>query len=296
MTNQVLRPKKGLFLLLFGPGVIWYIFAVILPLLSSLWYSFFSFKGYRLDKFVNLKNYVELVQDTVFWQSLKNNIVITILCVIGQIGIALLIATMLNTKLVFLKKLHRAVIFFPGVLSAMIVGFIWTMMYNKDYGLINFFLNGLHLESFILPWLDDPRIVIYFVSIPLIWQYIGYYTVIILAGMSSISKDVYEMSAIDGANTWQKLLYITMPLIKPTLVVCLMLCISGNMQVFDHIFVMTEGGPGTSSMVMALHAYSKTFEQGRIAYGNTVSIGILLVSLFFIGLSRFIIGGKKSED
>ncbi|MDD4297849.1 MAG: sugar ABC transporter permease [Ruminiclostridium sp.] len=295
MTNKMLRPKKGIFILLFAPGIVWYIFTVILPLSSSLVYSFFSFKGMRIDKFVGFTNYAELIYDKIFWLSLKNNVIITVLCVVGQIGIGLVFAAILNMKMLKFKNLHRSVIFFPGVLSAVIIGFIWTMMYNKDYGLINFILEKLNLDFLILPWLDNPKHVIYFVSIPLIWQYIGYYMVIIMAGMSAISKEVYEMADIDGVTPWGKTVYITMPLIKDTLMVCLMLCISGNMQVFDHILVMTEGGPGTSSMVMAILAYSKTFEQGRIAYGNTVSIGILIISLFFIVVSKLIIGGGKKD-
>ena len=295
MTNKMLRPKKGIFILLFAPGIVWYIFTVILPLSSSLVYSFLSFKGMRIDEFVGFTNYAELIYDKIFWLSLKNNVIITVLCVVGQIGIGLVFAAILNMKMLKFKNLHRSVIFFPGVLSAVIIGFIWTMMYNKDYGLINFILEKLNLDFLILPWLDNPKHVIYFVSIPLIWQYIGYYMVIIMAGMSAISKEVYEMADIDGVTPWGKIVYITMPLIKDTLMVCLMLCISGNMQVFDHILVMTKGGPGTSSMVMAILAYSKTFEQGRIAYGNTVSIGILIISLFFIVVSKLIIGGRKKD-
>ncbi len=295
MDNKVLRPKKSMFVLLLGPGIAWYVFAVIVPLLGSLRYSFFSFKGMRADKFAGLANYAELVNDLLFWNSLKNNMIITVLCVIGQIGLALIFATMLNSRMAKLKNLHRAVLFFPGVLSMVIVGFIWTIMYNNDYGLINFFLRALRLDFLILPWLDDPRYVIYFVSIPIIWQYIGYYMVIIMAGMSSISGEVYEMAKIDGVNGWKELIYITIPLIKNTIIVCLMLCISGNMQVFDHIFVMTMGGPGTSSAVMALYGYSKTFTQVRIDYGNTISIGILLTSLILILITRRIIGGRKVE-
>ena len=295
MNNKAICPKKWVFFLLLGPGVAWYVFTVIIPLLGSLRYSVFSFQGMRADKFVGLANYVELANDSIFWHSLVNNLTITLLCVIGQIGVALVFAAMLNTTVVKLKNMHRAVIFFPGVLSMVIVGFIWTIMYSNDYGLINYFLRALHLESLILPWLDDPRYVIYSISVPLIWQYIGYYMVIIMAGMSSISKEVYEMAEIDGVNGWKKLIYITIPLIKSTLLVCLMLCISGNMQVFDHIFVMTNGGPGTSSSVMALYAYSKTFTQGRIAYGNTISIGILLVSLVLILITKWIVGGRKED-
>lgn len=295
MYNKALRPKNYMFVLLLGPGIIWYIFAVIAPMLSSLRYSFFSFKGVRISDFVGLANYKELVTDSIFWISLKNNIVITILCVAGQIGIALIFAMLLNMAYVKFKNLHREFIFFPGVLSTIIVGFIWTIMYNSDYGLINFFLKLLKLDFLILPWLDDPKLVLFFVCIPIIWQYIGYYMVIIMAGMSNISKDIYEMSEIDGVTGMQKLVYITMPLIKNTLVVCLMLCISGNMQVFDYIFIMTGGGPGTSTSVMAMYGYSKTFTQFRIDYGNTISVGILVISLAIILITKRAIGGRKAD-
>lgn len=296
MNNKAIRPKKALFILLLAPGVGWYVFAVIVPLIGSFVYSFFSFRGMRLDKFVGFTNYIELVNDKVFWQALTNNITITGLCIIGQLGFALIFASMLSTRMIKLKNLHRSAMFFPGVLSAVIIGFIWTIMYNKDYGLINFFLRAIHLDSLILPWLDNPKYVLLSVSVPIIWQYIGYYVVIIMAGMTAISKEVYEMADLDGVNGWQKLVYITVPLIKNTLLVCLMLCISGNMQVFDHIFVMTMGGPGTSSIVLALYAYSKTFTQGRIAYGNTVSIGILIISLLLIMITKKIVGGNKADE
>ena len=296
VNNRLLRPSKAMFVLLLAPGVVWFVFAVIVPLLGSLVYSFFSFRGMRADRFAGLGNYLEMVRDPIFWQALKNNLVITVLCIVGQLGLALILASILHTRLVKLKNLHRAAIFFPGILSMMVVGFIWTIMYNKDFGLINFLLRLLRLDFLILPWLDNPRHVLYFVSLPIVWQYIGYYTVIIMAGMSSIPKEVYEMTDIDGFNGWQKLVYITMPLLKNTLSVCLMLCISGNMQVFDHIYVMTLGGPGTSSTVLALYAYGKTFTQVRIAYGNTISIGILIISLALILLSRKLVGGGKGDD
>lgn len=296
MDSKALRPKKYMFVLLLGPGIIWYVFAVIAPMLSSLWYSFFSFKGVRINDFVGLANYKELISDSIFWISFKNNMVITILCVIGQIGIALLFAMLLNAVYIKFKNLHRAFIFFPGVLSTIIVGFIWTIMYNSDYGLINFFLKLLKLDFLILPWLDDPKTVLFFVCIPIIWQYIGYYMVIIMAGMSNISKGIYEMADIDGVTGLQKLLYITIPLIKSTLMVCLMLCISGSMQVFDYIFIMTGGGPGTSTSVMAMYGYSKTFTQFRIDYGNTISVGILVISLVIILITKRLVEGRRTNE
>ena len=295
MDNKIMRPSKRIFILLLGPGVGWYVFSVIVPLLGSLRYSFYSFKGMRINEFVGLKNYKELIIDSTFWNSFKNNMIITILCIIGQIGIALLFAALLNSSFIKFKNFHRGVMFFPAVLSTVIVGFLWTMLYNNDYGLINFMFRTLHLDFMILPWLDDPKLVVTFLSIPIIWQYIGYYMIIIMSGMSSIDKSILEMAEIDGATGWSKLTKITIPLIKNTLMVCLMLCISGNMQVFEHIYVMTGGGPGTSSSVMAMYAYSKSFTQGRIDYGNTISIGILVLSLAMIIIIKKLTGGSKDD-
>ena len=293
MNNRLVMPGKRYFLFLLGPGVLLYAFVVLLPLLRSLHDSFYRFSGIRADRFVGIRNYAQLVQDEQFLNALRNNLVITLLCVIGQIGIALVIATLLQGRGIWFRHVHRSVLFFPVVLSTVIVGFLWTMLYNRDYGLINWVLRGIGLEALIHPYLDDPKTVLLFVSLPIIWQYIGYYMVIILAGMSNVSQEIYEMGEIDGAVGWRKLVYLTMPLIRETLVVCLMLCISGNMQVMDHIYVMTGGGPGSASSVMAMYAYTKSFQQANIGYGNTVSIGILLVSLFFIVLTRRFAKGEK---
>ena len=110
------------------------------------------------------------------------------------------------------------------------------------------------------------------VSIPLIWQYIGYYMVILQSAIASIGTDVLESAEIDGANGVQKALYITLPLIKNTVLVCITLCIAGNMKAFDNIFVMTKGGPGTSSMVMAMYGYQISFNQSNMGYGSCISV------------------------
>jgi len=139
------------------------------------------------------------------------------------------------------------------------------------------------------PWLDNPNTIISVVSIPLIWQYIGYYMVIIMAAMTSIDPSIYEMAELDGATGIQKAVKITLPLIKGSIAVAVMLCIAGNMKIFDHIYVMTNGGPGTSSMVMALQVYKTTFIKNQFGYASAMSIGILVLSLGLVGISRLII-------
>lgn len=126
------------------------------------------------------------------------------------------------------------------------------------------------------------------VSIPLIWQYIGYYMVIILSAISSIDTEVFESAEIDGANGVQKAWYITLPLIKNTMLVCITLCVAGNMKAFDNIFVMTKGGPGTASMVMAMYGYQISFNQSNMGYGSCISVGIFVLAMLVIGGSQLL--------
>jgi raffinose/stachyose/melibiose transport system permease protein len=275
-----------MFLLLLGPGLLWYTFVVLLPIGSALKFSFFRWSGGDAMKFIGLSNYTRLIADELFWFSLKNNLMIGGLSVIGQIGIALILSTLLTSRIVRWKSFHRSVVFFPVVLAPVIIGFIWSLIYSKDYGLLNLFLRVLGLDLLVKPWLDDPSIVIYSLTAPIIWQYIGYYVVILSSGISSIPKEVFESAELDGATGWRKLIHIIYPLIRETILVCVMLCIAGSMKIFAHILVMTGGGPGNSSMVMAMYAYNNSFVKYRLGYGSASSIGILIVSLTIIIVTR----------
>jgi raffinose/stachyose/melibiose transport system permease protein len=231
-----------------------------------------------------------------FWFAFKNNLIIVLLCIIGQIGIAFIISALLNSKMIRFKEFHRTVIFFPIVMSAVVLGIMWGLIYNKDIGVLNWFLSTIGLESLIKPWLDDPKIVIFSVVVPLIWQYIGFYMVILMSGMQSIPAEVYEVADIDGATGIQKALYITLPLLKNTIKVTIMLCIAGNMIVFDHIYVMTGGGPGKSSMVLAQYAYNNSFVMFKMGYGSAISMGIMILSMGLVLLTRLLLRGDTVEE
>jgi raffinose/stachyose/melibiose transport system permease protein len=227
-----------------------------------------------------------MLHDSVFWHSFGNNIYLTVFCLIGQIGFAFLFACLLNTKGLKAKGFHRVVSYFPVTLSAVVVGFVWTMIYDYDYGILNFLLKLIDRGDLVRGWLSESKTIMTVVSIPLIWQYIGLYLVIILAAMTSISSEVLEMAEIDGANGFQRAVHIILPLIRGTLIICVMLCVSGNMRVFDHIYAMTRGGPGYSSSVMAQYAYNVSFMQVNMGYGSTLSLGILIISTALVASSR----------
>jgi len=292
MQNASIRPKRFTFTLYLVPSVLLYAFMVLVPTFMALRYSFFNWSGGPKMTFVGLDNFIRLASDEKFWHAFANNLIIVLFSVVGQIGIAFAIAILLMGRWVKWREFHRTVMFIPVVLSSVVIGFLWSIIYNNDSGLLNFLLQSVGLESWIKPWLDDPSIVMYSVTVPIIWQFIGFYLIIFMASMQSISSEVYEMAEIDGATGFKKAWYITLPLMKSTVQLAVMLCIAGNMKAFDHIFVMTGGGPGTSSTVMAQYAYDMSFKSFKLGYGSAISVGIMVLSLVMILLSR-LIGGNK---
>ncbi len=277
-----IKPKgKTIFLFLLIP-MIWYLFAVFVPLLTALYYSFYEWKGGPQKTFNGLVNFNQLVHDNVFWQSFGHNIYLVLACIIGQIGIAFVLVLMINSRLVKLKSIHRTFGFFPSTVSAVCVGFIWKMIYDNKRGILNWFLETIGKEDKTQVWLNNTELVMFLIALPLIWQFIGYYMVIILSAVSSVDAEIFEVAELDGANAFQRAIYIVLPLIKNTLLVCVTLCVSGNMKAFDHIYTMTEGGPGYSSMVMAMYGYKVSFQEMNLGYGSAVSVGIFITSLTVI--------------
>lgn len=294
---ESIRPKKStIFLYLLLPFVI-YVFTVFVPLVAAMVYSFFEWKGGPAKTFNGVANYIELFHDSTFWQAFGNNIYLVVACLIGQIGIAFILVLLVNSKLAKCRNIHRTFGFFPSTISAVCVGMIWTMVYHNKYGILNWFLKVVGRADLCQVWLNDTTHIMLIVSIPLIWQFIGYYMVILFSAIASIDGQIFESAEIDGASSVQTAMHITLPLIKNTMLVCVTLCIAGNMKVFDNIYVMTHGGPGTASMVMAMYGYKISFEQSNMGYGSCISIGIFVLSLLVIGGSQWLIKkiGKRVE-
>lgn len=292
--STAIRPKRITFLIYLLPSVILFAFMVLVPVVLAVRYSFFKWSGGPKMDFIGLDNYRNLLVDSNFWHAFLNNLLIVAFSVVGQIGIAFIISIFLMSKLAKWKGFHRTVIFIPVVLSSVVIGFLWGMIYNQDAGMLNWLLRSVGLESWIKPWLDDPDIVMYSVTVPIVWQYIGFYLIIFLAAMQSINSEVYEMAELDGATGFEKMLHITLPLLNPTIKIAVMLCIAGNMKAFDSIFVMTGGGPGSSSTVMAQYAYDTSFKAYKLGYGSAISVGIMILSVALIMISR-LIGGKNRD-
>lgn len=269
------------------PAFVLYAFFVIIPVFWSAYYGFFDWKGIGAAKFIGLDNYVEVIQDPIFWKSFKNNMLIVAASVFGQVPIALVLAILLMKSTLF-QRIIRASIFMPMVLSSVVVGIIWGYIYHPQIGILNFLLENLGLASWKKAWLSDPKISMYAIMVPIIWNFIGPYMIMFIAALQNISPEIDDASQIDGVGPVRKLFVITLPMIWDTIKVAVVLCISGSLKAFDLIYVMTGGGPAHSTELLASYMYNNTFNVFRYGYGSAVSTAIIILSMALIVGSQYL--------
>lgn len=284
--RDILQPDRKTLAAYLSPSLIIYLLVFILPIILVVVMSFFKFSSIKKFTFIGLANYRVLFKDGNIITAFKNNLLLVCVCLVGQMGIAFVLACLLNSKRVKLPSVSRTLIYFPVTLSAIVIGYVWQFVYDYNYGLITYFLNAIGHPEMVTPLLGRADTVMFCICIPMIWQYVGFHLVIMMSAMASINKEVLEVSEIDGCNGFQKAIYIILPLIKPTIVICVFLCISANMKAFDHIMTMTNGGPGVASNVLALYAYNVSFKQMNMGYGSAVSVFILVVTAILFIISR----------
>lgn len=275
------------------PAVLVFGFCTIIPISFTVVTSLFRWQGGGAFHFVGAENWVRLIGDRDFWSAFGRNLTLVFIAVVGQVGIGFTLAMFFSSKLVRRREFYRAVLFIPVVLSPIVVGFLWNIMYNRQFGLINLFLESLGLGNMVQEWLGDPDIVLYSIGVSKVWQYVGLHLMIILAGIQSISPEIFDSVEVDGAGPVRRAVSIVLPLIRDTLTVSAMISIATNMKEFDHVYAMTRGGPGQSSTVLALYAYRESISRLNLGYGGTIAIGILLLSALLILPARSLLLGKR---
>ncbi len=276
------------------PALLIYSLFSIFPIFNSFYYSFMDWDGLGKMTFIGLDNFKEILTDRIFWKGAYNNLLILLASVFGQVPIALFVALLLSSKIKGLK-FFRSVGFLPVVISTVIISIVWNMVFNYDSGLLNQLFRMIGLENIVHNWLGDPKTAIYAVCFTVIWQYIGLYLIIFLAALQNISGEIYEAAELDGARGMQSTWYITIPMLKPTILVSVMLCISGSLKTFDLIYVMTHGGPYHATEVMALYMYNQTFSSLRYGYGSAVSLLIFIFSFALIIIVNKLLKPKNIE-
>lgn len=273
------------------PALLLYTVFAIVPILQSFYYSLMEWNGFTEMKFVGFDNFIRLFGEPLFWNSAKNNLYVVAASVAGQVPLALVIALLLNRKLKG-AKLFRTIGFLPVVLSTVVISLTWSLIYNTKNGLVNELLRAVGLDALTQNWLGDTKWSMAAVCITVIWQFVGLYMIIFLAALQNIPEEILEAARMDGASEWTATWKITIPMIWDTIIVAIILCISGSLRTFDLIYVMTHGGPSHSTEVMALYMFNETFSKLQYGYGSAVSVVIFFFSLLLIFIVTKAFGRK----
>lgn len=253
------------------------------PLVQNFVYSFYRWNAFSPSKvFISLDNYRRLFTDPVFYIAIKNNVLYTLFSVACQCGIGLIIAAILEEK--FLRKYQgffRTVYFVPAVISMTVIGLLWQLIYNPNIGIVNALLDLLKLGSFSHEWLGDSHTAIYAIILVSQWQYTGYIILLYLVAMQKIPVELYESARIDGAGPVRCFLNITIPQIKEMIVVGTVITTIGSFKLFDEIYVMTAGGPGRSTEVLATAMYRAGFRNDEMGYAAAFAVVLFLITFVF---------------
>ena len=232
------------------------------------------------------QRYAVIAKDPVFYRSLLNTILFALIVVPLQTAVGLLLALLLNQKVPGVS-FFRAVYFMPGVTSIVVIGIIWIFLYNKDAGMINQVLPALSFGLFKpVNWLGNPRTAMLAIGIMTVWASVGFQMIIYLAGLQGIPPQLYEAASIDGANVWQKFLYVTIPSLRNTTIFIVILTTIGAFNLFTQVDVMTKGGPLNATTTVMYHIVTKGTREQDIAYASAMSVVYLLIILVIALMQR----------
>jgi len=278
-----------------GPAFILFTLFIILPTISSAYYSFTSWDGISPTiKYVGLNNYKEIFTSARFGNALKNTIILTVIISVFENLIALALAMMVDNVRWF-KNFFRSGFYIPVLISGIVSGFIWKIMYNYNFGTFNFLLHGAGLDDLKRDWLGDPRYTLFSIALVLIWKGAGYYMIIYLASLQSVSTDLVEAAQIDGASAPQRFRYITVPMISGAFTINFTLALINGLKVFDQINVMTDGGPGFTSETLVYLLYKVGFNEGRQGFGTAVGIMLLFIILILNTLQQKFLRSREVQ-
>lgn len=278
------------------PALLFILFFVFLPIVLNLYNSLFRWNSFDTGRvFVGLEYYGRLFKDPIFFTALKNNSLYAVISLVFQVGLGLIIAAVLEDKLIRrFQPFFRTVFFIPSVISIAVVGLLWQLLYNPEVGLVNGVLKTLGQSEWALSWLGDSKTAIYAVVAVSQWQYTGYMVMLFLLAMQKIPFEYYEAAMIDGASKIKTFFYITLPQMREMILVGTVITVIGAFKVFDEVYVMTNGGPGRSTEVLGTMLYRAAFRNDEMGYASTIGTIIFVVTLI-LSLIQLKIGKSGQE-
>jgi len=275
------------------PNMIGILVFVLGPVIAGLLLSFTQWDILSSPRWIGIGNYKELLHDTLFWTCLKNTAYYVLLTVPAGMVVSLLLAILVNVPLRGVN-FFRSTYFLPVVTSTVAISIVWKWLYNPEFGILNFILNLIGLPS--KQWLSDPKLAMPCIAIMSIWHGMGYDMVIFLAGLKGIPTQLYEAAKIDGASRTQMFLWITLPLLTPTLFFVLVMSVISSFQVFGEIYVMTNGGPGNATLTYNYFLYQNAFLWFKMGYAASLGYVLFLIIFLLTLMQVKFLGGRVSYE
>jgi len=249
---------------------------MVIPMLSSLALTFYEWDPLIPTRFIfiGLENYATLLKDTNFWSALEH----TVTYILGYIPLVMVsglgVAVLMNQKLAG-RAFFRGAFFMPVISAWVAVALMWTWIFNPKYGIVNYLLGLIGITG--PAWLYDPHWAMPAIILTSVWKDTGFIMVLFLTGLQNIPNEYYEAASIDGASNWPKFWFITLPLLSPTAFFALIISLINSFQVFDQVWIMTQGGPAGSTSVLVEQIVNNSFRYGRMGYAATLSWVLFLI-------------------
>ena len=298
------RRQRLIWLLFLLPALLVYVSFLALPIFSSMGLSFFTGSGLRPDRFIGFGNYVELFTNPLwrdrFLNALRNTFVFFTIHMIVQNTLGLLFATLLASGIKG-HSLLRTVIFLPATLSVLVIGFLWRLILNPQWGAVNKFLKGIGLNEWALPWLGVPGVALIVISLVSCWQWVGLPTMMFLAGLLTIPDDLTEAARVDGATAWQIFWRIKLPLLTPVIGIVAVLTFVGNFNAFDIIYAMAgaRGDPKYSADLLGTFFYRTAIAGEHPVARPDMGIGAAVATIVFLillaGVSVWMVSSRRQN-
>lgn len=277
------------------PPLLLYGIAVLLPILQSLFLSFFSWDGITAMKFVGMANYVEMLTgDDVFWTSFFNSLGYVAICLVLQLGGALIVASLL-LGIRRGREVVKTLYLLPAVISTVAIALLFQRIYSLEpVGLLNRALEAIGLGAYQQAWLSNVDTVLAAVSVPEGWRFTGLYMLIIYAALLAVPKELEEAARLDGANWWQVFSKIRFPYIRPVWVTTTIMATTYALRGFDIPYLLTNGGPGQSSELLTTYVYKTAFAHTEYGYASAMAVFIVVECLVAVGLILVLL--RRKDD
>jgi len=269
------------------PNLAIFVIFIIAPAIYNFYLSLFRTSPFHPPEFIGADNFVYLAQkDDFFWRAIQNIVVFVLGDVTLIVILSVLVGVLLNQN-IRARGFFRSAFFYPVLLSPVVVALVWQWFLNNQFGVLNAVLQMLGLPR--VAWLLRPDWAMFWAIFVHVWATLGFFALIILAGLQSIPPVLYEAAIVDGANRWRTFWHITIPLLVPTLMTVLILSMIRSFEVFDHIYVLTGGGPGTATLMVVQYIYRAAFQLDQFGLAAAASL-VLFIVIFVLTILQYLLG------